>query len=205
MLRWRLVPAPRRSETAVLRRRAALRARRPCKVRRLPAAVAARRRCSWDPRRGGRRLRIPRLSGMPSPSKDRRRGSCSVTRSWPVTLSLTQTRSCGLSLPPGTGCRCSLPVIRFIPPNPLYHRPGQRIRRQGRSIPPKSKSLRQAAGSSPCHGTGTRTLSTSGTSGTGSNSQTSAWTRLPARAAECRKPHCRDRITVPARTRTPPR
>ena len=87
-----------------------------------------------------------------------------------------------------------------MPPSPLYHRPGQRIRRQGRSIPPKSKSLRQAAGSSLCHGTGTRTLLTSGTSGTGSTSETSTWTRPQARAAKYRKPHGRARITVPART-----
>jgi len=85
---------------------------------------------------------------------------------------------------PGMGCRCGLPVIRFMPPGPLCHRPGRRIRRRGRSvsIPPKSPSPRQAAGSSPCRGTGTRTPLTSGMSGTGSNREASAWTRPPARA-----------------------
>ena len=46
----------------------------------------------------------------------------------------------------------------------------------GECCSPKSPSLRQAAGSSPCRGTGTRTPLTSGTSGTGNNSETSAWT-----------------------------
>jgi len=49
----------------------------------------------------------------------------------------------------------------------------------GRSTPPKSKSLRQGAGSSPCPGTATPTPLTSGTSSTGSNR---TWPRRCARA-----------------------
>src|ERR1700722_13498777 len=64
------LPAPQRSETAALRKAAGLPARRLCRARPTPAAVAALPHCCWDPHQGGRRLRIPRTSGMHSPREN---------------------------------------------------------------------------------------------------------------------------------------
>lgn len=66
----RQLPAPQRSETAALRKAAGLPARRLCRARPTPAAVAALPHCCWDPYQGGRRLRIPRPSGMHSPREN---------------------------------------------------------------------------------------------------------------------------------------
>ena len=199
MLRWRLVPAPRRSETTV--QRGASSPASPPSVQGADDGqwrVAARRRCSWDsaPRWASPaqlppiRMRLagrgqaagflfgyPLMAGSPQPYSDKILWVVASPRDG-MPLQLT-----GHPLPRRQA--------RW------YHRPGQRIHRQGRSTLPKSKTLRQAAGSSLCHGTGTRTLLTSGTSGTGSNSETSTSTRQPARAAKYRKPHGRTRIMVP--------
>ena len=82
----------------------------------------------------------------------------------------TQTRSCGLSRPCGTACRCGLPVIRSVPLGPLCHRPGRRIRSRGRFTSPRLWSLRRAAGSSRCPGMGIRRPLSFGMSGTGKDS-----------------------------------
>jgi hypothetical protein len=154
-----------------VRRLAWLPDRRPCGARRIPVAVAARRRCSGGPLRAGRPLRIRHPFDTRSLSADRWRGvRIRLPADGRESSALLGQNPLGCRFPPETASHCGLPVIHSMPLRPSCRQLGRRIRRQGKSTPRKSSPHRQAAGSSPCPGMGIRTPSTFGMSTTGNSS-----------------------------------